>query len=220
LRIARQLNAANLGWHASSGATNRPCSASNLLGQTFRGSYQPGNGGAAQDVSGVLICFPNFPANYEGTLTLGFTPAGGSGADPDSVRTVAGTILHEMVHVLNTGVYQDQRNPTLFGDDNAAYGFTRAAWLAKNDQEDAQRNPDNYRIFAEMGMSPGTRWGAPKPPGKTLPAAPSTKKRAGVSVVERDEPKRTALERRTSPNPRALGVVQMNYAGELGWDSS
>jgi hypothetical protein len=179
--------------------------------------YQPPNNAPGQDVRGVLICFSNFNNDYSATLAQGFTSST-TEPNPDTVRSVAGTILHEMVHVVDINRFQDQRDSTLFGDNKAAYGFTRAAWLSFNDQSVAVNNPDNYRIFAEMAMSPTTRWGSPVPPGRSLPPAvpPQNAKR---SVIEREEPRRTVMERRTSPNPRALGGVQMNYAGELGWAS-
>jgi hypothetical protein len=53
------------------------------------------------------------------------------------------------------------------GKNVQAYRYARAHALAKDaaNTDRYLRNPDNYRIFAEMSMSPATRWGAGKPAG-------------------------------------------------------
>lgn len=49
---------------------------------------------------------------------------------------------------------------TLTGDDPAG-GFSSCVNLAKTNLLRALINPDNYRVFAEMSMSPSTSWRAP-----------------------------------------------------------
>lgn len=65
------------------------------------------------------------------------------------------------VKQLTSGIIdQDQRDPS-FKDGIAAYGVSKCMYLAKNQQAAALVNPDNYRIFAEMSMSPKTVWQPP-----------------------------------------------------------
>lgn len=47
--------------------------------------------------------------------------------------------------------------------DQQNYGFDKCVNLADKNQAAALINPDNYRIFAEMSMSPATRWVAADP---------------------------------------------------------
>ena len=41
------------------------------------------------------------------------------------------------------------------------YGFVESKKLAERDSAAAIINPDSYRVFAEMSMSPETKWNAP-----------------------------------------------------------
>ena len=41
------------------------------------------------------------------------------------------------------------------------YGFVKSKKLAEDDSKSAVKNPDSYRIFAEMSMSPNAKWNAP-----------------------------------------------------------
>ncbi|KAM0312530.1 hypothetical protein ACHAPQ_012215, partial [Fusarium lateritium] len=44
---------------------------------------------------------------------------------------------------------------------NIAYNYNPCYWLAMEDPVAAILNPDNYRILAEMLMSPLTSWAPP-----------------------------------------------------------
>jgi hypothetical protein len=119
----------------------------------------------------VLFCTELLDAkNFMGTLASGFQANIPSAdfPDPDKYRSASGTLLHEMIHAIDTNTYQDQRNTNfdsdIFPDGNAAYGFNRCALLSQKYQSKALINPDGYRIFAEMCMSSATSWGMPKPP--------------------------------------------------------
>jgi hypothetical protein len=52
-----------------------------------------------------------------------------------------------------------------------AYNYIGAHAIAKSGTLLFLLNPDNYRVFAEMSMSPGTKWGPPKPIGVTRRAS-------------------------------------------------
>jgi hypothetical protein len=54
----------------------------------------------------------------------------------------------------------DKTNPT---DITGNYGFVKCVALAKTLAPNTNTNPDNYRVFAEMSMSPATEWRAPNP---------------------------------------------------------
>ena len=41
------------------------------------------------------------------------------------------------------------------------YGFVESKKLAEGNTAAAVINPDSYRVFAEMSMSPETKWNAP-----------------------------------------------------------
>lgn len=196
-----------------------------VLGQTFNGFVYPAGADQTttptQTAIGVLFCAALLDSNgYKGTLDLSFTANVPTAEfpDPDRYRSASGTLLHEMIHAVDTNTYQDQRNSDLFSDNNAAYGFNRCALLAEKSQAQALVNPDGYRIFAEMSMSSATRWGSPKPP---TAAAPPSKKR---SLVGRDEPRLTVAQRRSpgallGPPMSDAGAIEMDYAGQLGWPS-
>ncbi|KAI1320667.1 hypothetical protein F5Y16DRAFT_82452 [Xylariaceae sp. FL0255] len=179
-----------------------PCSAPPAgtpptLAQTFNGMVYPAGSGLGATptgtAKGILLCTTLMDSNgYRGTLPAGFSATLPSPdfPVPDQYRSAAGTLIHEMIHATDPGKYQDQKDSSLFGDNNAAYGFNRCALLATKAQSQAFVNPDGYRIFAEMCMSPNTRWGAPKPPNT---AAPPGKKRS----IDRDGPRLNVAQRRT-----------------------
>ncbi|KAL4947909.1 hypothetical protein BDW69DRAFT_189757 [Aspergillus filifer] len=153
-----------LRYTAGSGMINQvnPCEDGKTAGQTFRGQYLSStvSGDQYTEILGILICTNQItPSRYKATLDLGFTVSGNKGVS-DDYKSIAGTILHEMVHATNVDKYQDQFN-VAFPDGYAAYGASRAMYLATHDQQAALVNPDNYRIFAEMSMSPKTAWQAP-----------------------------------------------------------
>lgn len=51
-------------------------------------------------------------------------------------------------------------------DQDVASGFNQCSDKAANNRDAAANNPDNYRVFAEMSMSPATRWGPASPDKK------------------------------------------------------
>lgn len=208
----------------------RPCSPEvrpPTLGQTFNGKIYPAGADVTALPTGtakaILFCTALLDSNgFKGILSSGFaaTDPEEKFPDPDKYRSASGTLLHEMIHAIDTDKYQDQRDPDLFKDNFAAYGFNRCAALAKTSQSKALVNPDGYRIFAEMCMSSDTRWGAPKPPKAVTP--PPSKKR---SLVSRDAPRLSAAERRAAgpllgPPMSDAGAMKMDYlADHLGWSS-
>jgi hypothetical protein len=180
----------------------------------------------------ILFCTELLDANnFKGTLASGFQANDPSAdfPDPDKYRSASGTLLHEMIHAIDTGTYQDQGNDqvgdNIFPDSNAAYGFNRCALLAQTHQSNALVNPDGYRIFAEMCMSSNTRWGMPKPPQAATPA-PGRKR----SVIGRDAPRLSLGERRAAgpgghvPGPldsADAGAMRLDYLGhDLEWSAS
>ncbi|PVH84027.1 hypothetical protein DL98DRAFT_528877 [Cadophora sp. DSE1049] len=72
---------------------------------------------------------------------------------PDKYISVSGTLVHEMVHVVG-----QSRNKNYDDGEPLRYGFNLCTDLANTDQNKALILPDNYRIFAEMSMSPATKW--------------------------------------------------------------
>ncbi|KAK0099299.1 hypothetical protein ONS96_008530 [Cadophora gregata f. sp. sojae] len=73
-----------------------------------------------------------------------------------------------MVHVVGLSRYLDYADGPLEADPkDMNYGYTKCVNLADKDQAAALINPDNYRLFAEMSMSPKTEWVAADP----VPAA-------------------------------------------------
>ncbi|KAF4963514.1 hypothetical protein FSARC_8481 [Fusarium sarcochroum] len=135
-------------------------------GQTFMGRIQVGKE-EKKVIPGILLCANRMRTDEKlkkkkGVLTLNYDVPG-ENPNPDDFSSAAGTILHEMVHAIDTNTYQDQRDPIFKGQ--AAYGFSRCYYMAKERLEDAFKNPDNYAVFAEMCMSPETRWKMPQSPG-------------------------------------------------------
>jgi hypothetical protein len=61
-------------------------------------------------------------------------------------------------------------------------------------------NPDNYRVFAEMSMSPATRWGAARPAGVARRSRAARAGRSGGAVaVEEKQAGAVSLDHRHSP---------------------
>jgi hypothetical protein len=61
---------------------------------------------------------------------------------------------------VHTRTGSDKTNPN---DIEGNYGFLKCVALARTLAPNTNKNPDNYRIFAEMSMSPATEWRAPNP---------------------------------------------------------
>ncbi|RDW92916.1 uncharacterized protein DSM5745_00238 [Aspergillus mulundensis] len=147
-------------------ASQRPCGESNLAGETFTGEYMSSTaGGTVQytQTTAILLCVQN-QLMYKPTLELGFTVSDNKGI-ADEYESVSGTIVHEMVHALNTHMYWDQTHPDFPNDGLPGYGFDKCMILATKSPQQALVNPDNYRIFAEMCMSPKTEWQPAEPAG-------------------------------------------------------
>ncbi|KAF4470858.1 hypothetical protein FALBO_2230 [Fusarium albosuccineum] len=140
------------------GAASRPCTDGETMGRTFRGQYV--SNGKTEEVVGILLCTNQISNDWKGALSLGYSP-GGSDPNPNDYKSAAGTALHEMIHAVDMNKYLDQTSPH-FGEGKVAYGFNRCYYLAMTEPKIALMNPDNYRVFAEMCMSPATRWVAPK----------------------------------------------------------
>jgi hypothetical protein len=74
-----------------------------------------------------------------------------------------------MAEVLAPNVSRDNKNakerPHVYTRTGADTGtlFNQCLNLADTNPAAAAINPDNYRIFAEMSMSPVTKWKAPPP---------------------------------------------------------
>ena len=83
------------------GSNNRPCTDGLTLGQTFRGDYL--SNGNTQEVVGIIFCTNQFTPAYKGTLTLGYSVTGDF-PNPDTYKSASGTILHEMIHAINTDI--------------------------------------------------------------------------------------------------------------------
>ncbi|PMD33048.1 hypothetical protein L207DRAFT_590119 [Hyaloscypha variabilis F] len=132
---------------------------------------------------GMILCpsqHPGFPTP-NAILKQNFQPP--KPPVSDFSTSVAGTLLHEMAHVVGrskkiNGRWADQ-----------ASGFNQCVSLAKSKPDQALINPDSYRIFAEMNMSPATEWRARKskdtaptgPSGSAGPSGPGPKKPGGSS---------------------------------------
>ena len=52
-------------------------------------------------MTGILLCVNQIPSTWPATLSSGFTVSNNKGV-ADDYNSVAGTILHEMVHALDT----------------------------------------------------------------------------------------------------------------------
>ncbi|KAF4975546.1 hypothetical protein FZEAL_7692 [Fusarium zealandicum] len=143
------------------GEASRPCTDGETMGRTFKGRYISSNGQVPDELLvGILFCSNQFGSDWKGALTLGY-PTEGKDPDPNHYKSAAGTILHEMIHAVDMNTYLDHTSPH-FAEGQVAYGFNRCYYLALSEPKRALMNADNYRVFAEMCMSPATTWGAPR----------------------------------------------------------
>jgi hypothetical protein len=137
------------------------------LAETFIGNVFPaGSTTSTGTVTGILFCAKLLQGSAQvpyGTLANPLNAPDAS--NPDQYRSAAGTLLHEMVHAIDPTRYRDQTSPGSIGTGRNTYGVNPCMALADTNQASALLNPDNYRIFAEMSMSPGTRWSMALPPG-------------------------------------------------------
>ncbi|KAH6886289.1 hypothetical protein B0T10DRAFT_550072 [Thelonectria olida] len=120
-----------------------------------------------REFTGIILC-PNVfaeatvngeprPIPVVPTLAKGFaTEKKGSNKYPyaGDYNSISGTLLHEMTHVV--GRFRDKMKYP-----DPATGFQEGNELAKKDLAAALINPDTYRVFSEISMSPNTRWGMP-----------------------------------------------------------
>ncbi|RYP75285.1 hypothetical protein DL769_003840 [Monosporascus sp. CRB-8-3] len=148
---------------AADRTAEQPCAepGEDYAGKTFTAAQRIGE--AEEQFVGIILC-PNrweerrlkvFP-----TLDQGFTAeVSGENKYPyaGDYNSISGSLLHEMTHVV--GRVRDNKK---YQDENRI-GFKAAIKLARDDQPAALTNPDTYRIFAEMSMSPSTKWGQPNP---------------------------------------------------------
>ncbi|KAL5325218.1 hypothetical protein ACEPPN_006342 [Leptodophora sp. 'Broadleaf-Isolate-01'] len=146
----------------------QPCTESSndsYAGKTFTGTqFLPGLQGQSLVITefvGIILC----PKQGHGvkilpTLAQGFTP---DDQYASKIYSTAGTLVHEMVYVVG-------RSRATQWDD-PAIGFDKCVSMARKAQAAALINQDNYRIFAELSMSPQTKWVAK--PGKKSEAATS-----------------------------------------------
>lgn len=82
------------------GENSRPCTDGKTLGQTFRGNYMS-NDQILGSVNGILFCTNQFTSDYHGMLNLDYSTSG-SPPNPDDYKSASGTILHEMIHAIDT----------------------------------------------------------------------------------------------------------------------
>ncbi|KAH8666485.1 hypothetical protein BX600DRAFT_511414 [Xylariales sp. PMI_506] len=151
---------------AGSGSeNNRPCTDGSTIGRAFTALQYQSVAGVdiiPTEIKAFLLCTNQLPSAMQGTLSEGYTTSD-SKPNPDDYRSVSGTIIHEMMHLLSNSYYDKESAD--FPDDadigQVAYYAARCGYLALKDIASAITNPDNYRIFAEMAFSPSTRWGAP-----------------------------------------------------------
>ncbi|KAF4995354.1 hypothetical protein FDECE_12846 [Fusarium decemcellulare] len=139
-------------------------------GKTFYATKSNGGPEPEENILGVILCPNQFEASgyrVHATLDAGYTAQALDGMTvpyPAHYNSVAGTLLHEMVHVV--GHARDERPPPAGGYHDHAAGFRAQYNLARGGASREQKlfNPDGYRIFAEMCRSPATGWGRPSPP--------------------------------------------------------
>ncbi|RYP81601.1 hypothetical protein DL770_005852 [Monosporascus sp. CRB-9-2] len=148
---------------AANREAGEPCAepGQNYAGKTFTATQRIGE--VEEQFVGIILCPNRWEENgYKifATLDQGF-PAEASEENKypyiGDYNSVSGTLVHEMTHVV--GRVRDNQK---YQDDNRV-GFKAAVKLAQDDQPAALTNPDTYRIFAEMSMSPSTKWGQPNP---------------------------------------------------------
>ncbi|KFY81211.1 hypothetical protein V499_00037 [Pseudogymnoascus sp. VKM F-103] len=87
----------------------------------------------------------------------------GDKASPDDYRSLPGVFIHEMLHLLYPQVFSDKPMRDRSGTSVIAYNFDLCFDLARLDLDDALKNPDNYRLFAEGCFLPNVRWMAAAP---------------------------------------------------------
>ncbi|KAE9365572.1 hypothetical protein N431DRAFT_518986 [Stipitochalara longipes BDJ] len=116
--------------------------------------------GVVTEFVGIILC-TNQQEGLKGILTQGFTTTADT-ATPNKWLSASGTLVHEMAHVVGHA-----RGQTWIDD---SYYFDECVNLAQTRPADTLKNPDNFRIFSDMSMSPTTEWKAPNP----APAAPAT----------------------------------------------
>ncbi|KAI1778975.1 hypothetical protein F4818DRAFT_437776 [Hypoxylon cercidicola] len=148
--------------YASFASSERPCHETQLP------KYEAKTFTATQYINeqpssfvGIILCPERYKENkitVVPTLDQGFTATPSNGnkfASPNDYISLVGTLVHEMVHVVGRSqgtTYTDQ-----------AYAFNKCFELGKSNQAAALINPENYRVFAEMSMSPKTKWGPKNP---------------------------------------------------------
>ncbi|KAJ4258147.1 hypothetical protein NW762_008288 [Fusarium torreyae] len=140
------------------GENNKPCSDPTIMGKTFKG-LQTLPDGALKEHQAILLCDNNHRGRKKGTLERNFVAAGAN-PNPNEYGSASGTILHEMFHVVSNR-FSDKDIPNSPQTENVAYMYNPCYWLAMENPVAAIENPDNYRILAEMLMSPSTSWAPP-----------------------------------------------------------
>ncbi|KAH8664518.1 hypothetical protein BX600DRAFT_550542 [Xylariales sp. PMI_506] len=133
-------------------------------GRTFNAVVYTGN--VRTEYNGVILC-PNQWApdgiTAVPTLALNYPTSPAPGAKRPSAQdynSIAGSMLHEMAHIVARA--QGPAVATTWAQELGSC-FDKCYDLARKDPR-ALTNADNYRVFAEMSMSPATKWGAPPKP--------------------------------------------------------
>ncbi|KAI1760930.1 hypothetical protein GGR53DRAFT_525566 [Hypoxylon sp. FL1150] len=148
--------------YATDAGAKQPCSTeetSKYEARTFT-VFQYTSGPPVRFV-GVIVCpgrFQEKGKSVVATWPQGFLTVPSRGnkySSPDDYMSLAGTLIHEITHVVGRTQGRTYRDHE--------YEFNRCLDLARTRRQDALINPDNYRIYAEMSMSPETRWGAKNP---------------------------------------------------------
>ncbi|KAH8765138.1 hypothetical protein BGZ57DRAFT_857273 [Hyaloscypha finlandica] len=147
----------------SPAGTPRPCTEKDEKGKplyvakTFATTQVIDNGVEGQapvstEFIGIILCSTEL---VKAVLEPGFaaTDPTPEKPSPDKYISLSGTLVHEMVHVVGRS-----RNTNYDDGQPPRYGFNLCTDLANTDQNKALIMPDNYRIFAEMSMSPATKW--------------------------------------------------------------
>ncbi|KAM0342057.1 hypothetical protein ACHAPU_009785 [Fusarium lateritium] len=140
------------------GRNNKPCSDPSIMATTFKGQ-QILPGGDLREHQAILFCDNNHRGRKKGTLEPNFVAAGAN-PNPNQYGSGAGTLLHEMFHVAGHR-FGDKYIPNSPDTEDVAYMYNPCYWLAMENPVAAIENPDNYRILAEMLMSPSTSWAPP-----------------------------------------------------------
>ncbi len=80
----------------------RPCTESwpdSYQAKTFTALQVTGNPPVETQSTAIILCSNQFPGTVVPTLTQGFTPTGDN-PNPDAYLSLAGTLVHEMAHVV------------------------------------------------------------------------------------------------------------------------